>query len=102
MLKPNITDFKVQNIVSTVDLKSFIKKQTGTIIDLSKLSKIRLPESSYEPEIFPAFICVLNKIKIMTFHTGKVNFTGAKNIMQIMKTFDMFIKRLLKKEIISI
>lgn len=98
--KPNITDFKVQNIVSTVDLKPYAEKQTGTIIDFKKLSKAGLPESSYEPEIFPAFMCVLNKIKIIIFHTGKVNFTGARNVIQINDTFKTFLKILFENQIV--
>ena len=99
---PKITDFKIQNIVSSFDLKEIVDKQTGTIIDLNKLAQTGLPQSSYEPEIFPAFICVINKIKIITFHTGKVNFTGAKTVMQIMETFELFLKHLLNNNIVKL
>ena len=81
-----VMDFKIQNIVGTVNLKEFIVEKEGTVIDLKKLYEITT-NSIYEPERYSALILPINEMKVMIFHNGKINFTAAKTIDQINDTY---------------
>lgn len=65
-------DFKVQNLVATVDLRFPIR--------LEKLNQMHQQFSSYEPELFPGLIyrMVKPRVVLLIFVNGKIVFTGAK------------------------
>src|SRR6266700_5242837 len=90
-LNSKITEYKIQNIVATVDFKDFVKKQSGTIIDFYKLSGI----CSYEPERFAGATMTFNGIKVCIFHNGKLNYLGAKDVESIIRAHEDFIEILL-------
>lgn len=66
------TDFKIQNIVGSCDIKFPIR--------LEGLAYAHGPYSSYEPELFPGLIyrMVKPKIVLLIFVSGKIVLTGAK------------------------
>ena len=76
------TDFKVQNIVSSCDLKFCIK--------LEGLAYAHSNFCSYEPELFPGLIyrMVKPKIVLLIFVSGKVVLTGAKVREDIYQAFE--------------
>ncbi|XP_030384833.1 TBP-related factor [Scaptodrosophila lebanonensis] len=71
-------DYKLQNIVATVDLRFPIR--------LENLNQVHGQFSSYEPEMFPGLIyrMVKPRIVLLIFVNGKVVFTGAKSRKDIM------------------
>ncbi|KAH8263072.1 hypothetical protein KR044_003970 [Drosophila immigrans] len=66
-------DYKLQNIVATVDLRFPIR--------LENLNQVHGQFSSYEPEMFPGLIyrMVKPRLVLLIFVNGKVVFTGAKS-----------------------
>jgi transcription initiation factor TFIID TATA-box-binding protein len=76
------TDFKIQNIVSSCDLKFCIK--------LEGLAYLHSNFSSYEPELFPGLIyrMVKPRIVLLIFVSGKIVLTGAKVREDIYEAFD--------------
>jgi len=66
-------EYKLQNIVATVDLRFPIR--------LENLNHVHGQFSSYEPEMFPGLIyrMVKPRIVLLIFVNGKVVFTGAKS-----------------------
>lgn len=76
------TEFKVQNIVSSCDLKFCIK--------LEGLAYAHSNYCSYEPELFPGLIyrMVKPKIVLLIFVSGKIVLTGAKVREDIYQAFD--------------
>ncbi|CAG8693116.1 24336_t:CDS:2 [Dentiscutata erythropus] len=68
------TDFKIQNIVGSCDVKFPIR--------LEGLAYSHGHFSSYEPELFPGLIyrMVKPKIVLLIFVSGKIVLTGAKHI----------------------
>lgn len=75
-------DFKIQNIVGSVDVKFPIR--------LEGLAFAHGHFSSYEPEIFPGLIYRMGspKIVLLIFVSGKVVLTGAKNRKDIYEAFE--------------
>lgn len=71
-------DYKLQNIVATVDLRFPIR--------LENLNQVHGQFSSYEPEMFPGLIyrMVKPRLVLLIFVNGKVVFTGAKSRKDIM------------------
>ncbi|EDW12891.1 TBP-related factor [Drosophila mojavensis] len=71
-------DYKLQNIVATVDLRFPIR--------LENLNQVHGQFSSYEPEMFPGLIyrMVKPRIVLLIFVNGKIVFTGAKSRKDIM------------------
>ncbi|KAJ8681259.1 hypothetical protein QAD02_017046 [Eretmocerus hayati] len=71
------TDFKIQNIVATADLKFPIK--------LESLNQMHGQFSSYEPELYPGLIyrMVLPRVVLLIFVNGKLVLTGAKNRQEL-------------------
>ncbi|KAA8567211.1 hypothetical protein EYC84_010257 [Monilinia fructicola] len=67
------TDFKIQNIVGSCDIKFPIR--------LEGLASRHMNFSSYEPELFPGLIYRMMKPKIvlLIFVSGKIVLTGAKS-----------------------
>ncbi|KAG5897741.1 hypothetical protein JTB14_009626 [Gonioctena quinquepunctata] len=67
------TNFKVQNMVATCDLRFPIK--------VENLNMMHGQFSSYEPELFPGLIyrMIKPRIVMLIFVNGKVVFTGAKS-----------------------
>ncbi|XP_026478569.1 TBP-related factor [Ctenocephalides felis] len=65
-------DFKIQNLVATVDLRFPIR--------LENLHEVHAQFCSYEPELFPGLIyrLVRPRVVLLIFVTGKIVFTGAK------------------------
>lgn len=76
------TDFKIQNIVSSCDLKFCIK--------LEGLAYGHSNFCSYEPELFPGLIyrMVKPKIVLLIFVSGRIVLTGAKVREDIYEAFD--------------
>lgn len=76
------TEFKIQNIVSSCDLKFCIK--------LEGLAYAHSNFCSYEPELFPGLIyrMVKPKIVLLIFVSGKIVLTGAKVREDIYEAFD--------------
>eukprot|EP00743_Colponemidia_sp_Colp-15_P005729 GILK01006159.1.p1 GENE.GILK01006159.1~~GILK01006159.1.p1 ORF type:complete len:194 (-),score=20.68 GILK01006159.1:114-695(-) len=76
------TDFKIQNIVGSCDVKFPIR--------LEGLAATHGNYSSYEPELFPGLIyrMVLPKIVLLIFVSGKIVLTGAKVREEIYQAFE--------------
>lgn len=84
-------EFKIQNLVATVDLRFPIR--------LENLNQMHGQFSSYEPELFPGLIyrMIKPRVVLLIFVNGKIVFTGAKsktditesleNIFPILKSF---------------
>ncbi|XP_058448347.1 TBP-related factor isoform X2 [Malaya genurostris] len=70
-------EFKVQNLVATVDLRFPIR--------LENLNQVHGQFSSYEPELFPGLIyrMVKPRVVLLIFVNGKIVFTGAKSEREI-------------------
>ncbi|KAI4729624.1 TBP-domain-containing protein [Aureobasidium sp. EXF-10728] len=77
------TDFKIQNIVGSCDIKFPIR--------LEGLAARHHMFSSYEPELFPGLIYRMMKPKIvlLIFVSGKIVLTGAKVREEIYQAFEM-------------
>ncbi|KAG5440844.1 hypothetical protein PCK2_000143 [Pneumocystis canis] len=77
------TDFKIQNIVGSCDVKFPIR--------LEGLAYSHGTFSSYEPELFPGLIyrMVKPKIVLLIFVSGKIVLTGAKVREEIYQAFEV-------------
>eukprot|EP00656_Telonema_subtile_P003416 TRINITY_DN11564_c0_g1_i3.p1 TRINITY_DN11564_c0_g1~~TRINITY_DN11564_c0_g1_i3.p1 ORF type:complete len:137 (+),score=21.44 TRINITY_DN11564_c0_g1_i3:171-581(+) len=75
-------EFKIQNIVGSVDVKFPIR--------LEGLAFAHGHYSSYEPELFPGLIYRMKrpKIVLLIFVSGKVVLTGAKERSQTYEAFE--------------
>ncbi|KNE58749.1 TATA-box-binding protein 2 [Allomyces macrogynus ATCC 38327] len=80
--KAKFTDFKIQNIVGSCDVKFPIR--------LEGLAYSHGQFSSYEPELFPGLIYRMLKPKIvlLIFVSGKIVLTGAKVREEIYEAFE--------------
>ena len=78
--KTHLTEFRIQNITASCNLQF--------PIDLYKLYGI-LPNSVYEPELFPALTFRLSypKVTFLIFTSGKIVLTGAKVEKHIYSAF---------------
>ncbi|PAA69675.1 hypothetical protein BOX15_Mlig031723g3 [Macrostomum lignano] len=76
------TDFKIQNMVGSCDVRFPIRLE-GLVLSYSQFS-------SYEPELFPGLIyrMVKPKIVLLVFVSGKVVLTGAKVREEIYEAFN--------------
>lgn len=86
------TEFKIQNLVASVDVKFPIR--------LEGLAQKHYQFSSYEPEVFPGLIyrMIRPKVALLIFVSGKLVLTGArhrddinqafKNIYPVLKEFE--------------
>ncbi|EPX70766.1 TATA-binding protein [Schizosaccharomyces octosporus yFS286] len=76
------TDFKIQNIVGSCDVKFPIR--------LEGLAYSHGTFSSYEPELFPGLIyrMVKPKVVLLIFVSGKIVLTGAKVREEIYQAFE--------------
>ena len=79
------TDFKIQNIVGSCDIKFPIR--------LEGLASRHHMFSSYEPELFPGLIYRMMKPKIvlLIFVSGKIVLTGAKVREEIYQAFELIV-----------
>lgn len=77
------TDFKIQNIVGSCDIRFPIR--------LEGLASRHHNFSSYEPELFPGLIyrMIKPKIVLLIFVSGKIVLTGAKVREEIYQAFEM-------------
>ena len=77
------TDFKIQNIVGSCDIKFPIR--------LEGLASRHHHFSSYEPELFPGLIyrMIKPKIVLLIFVSGKIVLTGAKVREEIYQAFEL-------------
>jgi transcription initiation factor TFIID TATA-box-binding protein len=77
------TDFKIQNIVGSCDIKFPIR--------LEGLASKHHHFSSYEPELFPGLIyrMIKPKIVLLIFVSGKIVLTGAKVREEIYQAFEL-------------
>ena len=87
------TDFKIQNIVGSCDIKFPIR--------LEGLASRHHNFSSYEPELFPGLIYRMMKPKIvlLIFVSGKIVLTGAKVREEIYQAFELIYPVLSGKDI---
>jgi len=71
--KIQFSNFKIQNMVATCDLRFPIK--------LENLNQMHGQFSSYEPELFPALVyrMIKPRVVLLIFVNGKVVFTGCKS-----------------------
>src|SRR5271156_95713 len=76
------TDFKIQNIVGSCDIRFPIR--------LEGLASKHHHFSSYEPELFPGLIyrMIKPKIVLLIFVSGKIVLTGAKVREEIYQAFE--------------
>lgn len=89
------TDFKIQNIVGSCDIKFPIR--------LEGLASRHHNFSSYEPELFPGLIYRMMKPKIvlLIFVSGKIVLTGAKVRDEIYAAFEMIYPVLSGKRVVT-
>uniref|UniRef100_A0A6U5ACA7 TATA-box-binding protein n=2 Tax=Hemiselmis andersenii TaxID=464988 RepID=A0A6U5ACA7_HEMAN len=82
------TDFKIQNIVGSCDVKFPIR--------LERLSVAHGGFCSYEPELFPGLIyrMLVPKVVLLIFVSGKIVLTGAKDKKDIYEAFRQIYKTL--------
>jgi len=75
-------EFKIQNLVATVDLRFPIR--------LENLNQMHGQFSSYEPELFPGLIyrMVKPRVVLLIFVNGKIVFTGAKSKPEISESLE--------------
>ncbi|VDM56061.1 unnamed protein product [Angiostrongylus costaricensis] len=75
------TDFKIQNVVGSCDVRFSIQ--------LEGLCITHAPFSSYEPELFPGLIyrMVQPRVVLLIFVSGKVVITGGRNQEDIDQAF---------------
>jgi len=94
------SDFKIQNIVGSCDIKFPIRYVLGavttmstwlTVYSLEGLASHHHTFSSYEPELFPGLIYRMMKPKIvlLIFVSGKIVLTGAKVREEIYQAFEL-------------
>eukprot|EP01132_Coremiostelium_polycephalum_P001178 gene1178-1490_t len=76
------TDFKIQNIVGSCDVKFPIR--------LEGLQNAHMSFTNYEPEIFPGLIykMIQPKVVLLIFVSGKIVLTGAKVREEIYEAFE--------------
>jgi transcription initiation factor TFIID TATA-box-binding protein len=76
------TDFKIQNMVGSTDVKFPIRLE-GLMHQHGKFA-------SYEPELFPGLIyrMVKPRVVLLIFVSGKVVLTGAKERSEIIEAFE--------------
>lgn len=81
-LQVKFMDFKIQNLVATVDLRFPIR--------LENLNQMHGQFSSYEPELFPGLIyrMVKPRVVLLIFVNGKIVFTGAKSNAEISESLE--------------
>ena len=91
---PNGSDLKVRNIVATCNLIERATKKEGTIFDLRKIHQLE-PKAIYEPERYSALTLDISGVKVVVFHNGKINITGAKTHEEMNNTFSEFLNFLL-------
>ena len=84
------SEFKVQNIVASCDVKFPIR--------LEGMANTFLKFCSYEPEMFPGLIFHMlePKIVFLIFVSGKIVLTGAKNREDIYKAYDNILPYLMQ------
>uniref|UniRef100_A0A915DQ01 TATA-box binding protein n=1 Tax=Ditylenchus dipsaci TaxID=166011 RepID=A0A915DQ01_9BILA len=84
-----LQDFKVQNMVGSVDAK--IK------IDLNTMAKLNRQCCTYEAELFPglSYRVIQPKVTMLVFASGKVVITGAKTQEHINKAYTLLYPKLL-------
>ena len=71
--KIEISDYKVVNIIATTDTKQFLRLEDLTY----KLGVM------YHPELFSGLAVRLTNCTAVLFHSGKINFLGAKSELDI-------------------
>ena len=74
-------EFKIQNIVSSCDVKFHIRlEQLETRLKMSQKNCSQKQLCSYEPELFPGLIFKMldPKVALLIFVSGKIVLTGAK------------------------
>jgi TATA-box binding protein (TBP) (component of TFIID and TFIIIB) len=96
-----VTGYKIVNMVATYDVSEMATKNKETRLNLVKLRELNLIGALYEPEIFPAYSCSFNGVKLIVFNSGKINFTGGKSMFQIMEAFESFISVLFKYKMLK-
>lgn len=81
-LQIKFKEFKIQNLVATVDLRFPIR--------LENLNQMHGQFSSYEPELFPGLIyrMVKPRVVLLIFVNGKIVFTGAKSKSEINESLE--------------
>jgi transcription initiation factor TFIID TATA-box-binding protein len=77
---PIFSEFKVQNIVCSMDL--------NFLVHLEKMNIIHEKFTTYEPELFPGLIFRISDIVYLIFNSGKIVATGGKDLNLIHDSFE--------------
>jgi len=79
--KARIKKFAIQNVVGTVNINYPLK-----LTDLASI--FESTKVQYEPELFPALLWKHNNIRMVIFHTGKINLMGGTSKMEIEEAYE--------------
>ena len=74
----HISDFKVVNIVASIDFHKPL-----SLSSLSVTLRRMYNRVEFTPEIFPGLSVRLSTCTAVIFHSGKVNFLGAKDLLDV-------------------
>ena len=98
--KPKGSNLKIRNIVASCNLTGRATKKEGTIFDLRKIYELA-SKALYEPERYSALTMDFSGVKVVIFHTGKINITGAKSFEEMNNTFTNVLNFLLYNKFIQ-
>jgi transcription initiation factor TFIID TATA-box-binding protein len=82
------SDFKVQNIVGSCNLKFSV--------NLEGFCNANKENATFEPEIFPGLVYRLPRITMLIFNSGKIVLTGPSHQKEIDEAFTLVYPTLLK------
>ncbi len=82
------SDFKVQNVVASADVKFPIHLERLEVDHINK--KVDTSEIQFMPELFPGLVYRLKepKMAFLIFVSGKIVITGAKSFKEILDSFE--------------
>jgi transcription initiation factor TFIID TATA-box-binding protein len=82
------SDFKIQNVVASADVKFPIHLEKLEIDHISR--KVDTSEIQFMPELFPGLVYRLKnpKMAFLIFVSGKIVITGAKSFREILESFE--------------
>lgn len=90
------SDFKVQNVVASADVKFPIHLEKLEMDHINK--KIEASEIQFMPELFPGLVYRIKnpKMAYLIFVSGKIVITGAKSFREILESFEQIYKLVYK------
>ena len=87
-----IYDFEIKNFVGCLSLPNFL--DLNSTAELIKRQNVRI---AYDPELFAALLIYTENCLVLLFHTGKVIFTGVREIQNIEKSWEFVSNHLIWK-----